>query len=368
MEQGQPAPVPNALGDLAPHLVMVDPVAKLLQVHIHDPGVTLFEVRLRPLYRLMRVAGRSEAEARIREGGIPLPLEHLPHRLVDEAVHDGGNPKCSDPSLRFRAFDSLHWLRLVGPFQQGLLHPRPVLLEIGRERLDRHPVNPWASAIALALFECPKQGVTLHNPFHETFICGRTLGGGLLLGRFALDGPGQPQLDCRLPVQGMSTPMVPSYRSGLQRWQNTSLSPVRPSVSVPCSFALPGGFLVRPCGLRLVSVSLLLLCRLLPSPLGSGPMTLPSAISDGPWETSRGKTPSFPRVGAGFIKHAPIAHGGLRGHVPPRPERATPPTQFLFVAPRVWIGLPSDPASRRRPCPSPRLRLREHLARGLAPR
>jgi hypothetical protein len=63
-------------------------------------------------------------------------------------------------------------------------------------------------------------------------------------------------------------------------------------------------------------------------------------------QASRGKTQNFPRVNAGFIKHAPIADGGLRSHVPARPERTTPHIRFLFVAPRFWIGLPSDPTSR----------------------
>ena len=54
--------------------------------------------------------------------------------------------------------------------------------------------------------------------------------------------------------------------------------------------------------------------------------------------------------------------------MPTRPGCATPQIRFLHVAPRFWIGLPPDPASRRRPCPSPILRLREHLVRGLSPR
>ena len=91
------------------------------------------------------------------------------------------------------------------------------------------------------------------------------------------------------------------------------------------------------------------------------------ATSQGTWEISRGKTQNFPRVNAGFIKHAPLADGGLHGHVPTRPERTTPLIRFLFVAPRFRIGLPSDPASRRRPCPSPCLRLGENLAWGLPP-
>ena len=66
------------------------------------------------------------------------------------------------------------------------------------------------------------------------------------------------------------------------------------------------------------------------------------ATSQGTWEISSGKTQSFLRVTAGFIKHAPLADGGLRGHVPTRPGRTTPHIRFLFVAPRFRIGLPPD--------------------------
>ena len=46
-----------------------------------------------------------------------------------------------------------------------------------------------------------------------------------------------------------------------------------------------------------------------------------------------------------FIKHAPLADRGLRGHVPTRPERTTPLIRFLLSriesgtgsAPRFWI-------------------------------
>src|SRR5262249_10248824 len=143
---------------------------------------------------------------------------------------------------------------------------------------------------------------------------------------------------------------------------NTRRNPCRPSVAGACSVDLPGGVLVRPCGPRRVAVALLLLCPRLTSPLGSGSITLPATITAGPSETSRGQTQSVPRGGAGFIKPTPFVDGGLPGHVPPRPERATPPIPFLFVATCLWLGLPSDPTSRRRPCPFPRLRRRDHLA------
>jgi hypothetical protein len=84
-------------------------------------------------------------------------------------------------------------------------------------------------------------------------------------------------------------------------------------------------------------------------------------------EISRGKTRYLHRVNAGFTKHTPSADGGLCGQRPARPRCVTPHIRFLFVVPRFRIGLPSDPASRRRPCPSPCLRLCENLAIGLSP-
>ncbi len=84
-------------------------------------------------------------------------------------------------------------------------------------------------------------------------------------------------------------------------------------------------------------------------------------------QTSRGKALNFPRVDAQFIKRIPFADGGLCGHVPTRPEYVTPYIGFLFIAPRFRVGLPSDPASRQRPCPFTNLRLCEYLVRGLSP-
>jgi hypothetical protein len=94
---------------------------------------------------------------------------------------------------------------------------------------------------------------------------------------------------------------------------------------------------------------------------------LPHAVSHGTEEISQGKTHDLPCINARFIKHIPKADGGLCCHVPARPGCTTPRIGLLFVALHFWIGLPSDPASRRRPCPSPNLRLRENLVSGLSP-
>ena len=158
------------------------------------------------------------------------------------------------------------------------------------------------------------------------------------------------------------------HRSGLQRRHHTSLNPRRPSVSVPCSFDRQGGFLVRPCGLRLVAVSRLLLCPLLTSPIGSGSIPLPSAISDGPWEISQGTTPNVPCIDAGLIKHTPC--GWRTSQSRARSSRVVPHLlSGSCASPRTCgLGFLQTPPRGGRPCPSPRLRLRDHLARGLSPR
>ena len=107
---------------------------------------------------------------------------------------------------------------------------------------------------------------------------------------------------------------------------------------------------------------------LLTSPRWSAPITRYLApMSRSVEEISRGKTRYLRCIDAGFTKCIPVAEGGLCGHVPTRPGCITPPIRFLFIAPPLWIELPSDPASRRRPCPSPCLRLCVNLAIGLAP-
>src|SRR5713101_867615 len=79
-----------------------------------------------------------------------------------------------------------------------------------------------------------------------------------------------------------------------------------------------------------------------------------SSPSQFPWhatsqdspEVSRGKSYSRRCMNAGFIKHVPFVDGGLGGCVPTRPERTTPRSRFLFVAPHLCSTLPSDPTSR----------------------
>ena len=111
-----------------------------------------------------------------------------------------------------------------------------------------------------------------------------------------------------------------------------------------------------------------LLCPLLTSPRYSAFVSKrPASRFRSTGEISRGKTRYLHCMDAGFTKCTPFADGGLRGHVPARPGCITPHIRFLFIAPQLRIGLPPDPASRQRPCPSPCLRLCVYLATGLSP-
>ena len=110
-------------------------------------------------------------------------------------------------------------------------------------------------------------------------------------------------------------------------------------------------------------------CLLLTSPRYSAPVSRgPASVALSTGEISRGKTRLFHCASARFTKCTPkTADGGLRSHVPARPRCITPNIRFLFIAPQFRVRLLSDPASRRRPCRFPSLRLCENLAAGLAP-
>ena len=71
--------------------VVVDPIEELLQIEIDHDGVARPDVFLSAPYRLMGRASGPEPVARIRETSVPIPLQHLHHRLLDEAVEYRGH-------------------------------------------------------------------------------------------------------------------------------------------------------------------------------------------------------------------------------------------------------------------------------------
>ena len=108
-----------------------------------------------------------------------------------------------------------------------------------------------------------------------------------------------------------------------------------------------GGPACRPWGASRALPASSLLCPRLTSADRSERIAPPSVPFDlDNRQISQGKTPSCPRVDAGFIKYTQCADGGLRGHVPTRPG---------------WSH-PSSPVPVRRPARVDGASSRRHLA------
>src|SRR5712691_10236368 len=83
-------------GTCVPHqLVVIDPVEKFLQIQIHHTErayrilATFGDILLRLGHRLLSRPPGSKTVAAVRERRVPLPLQNLHHRLLDEAIQYG---------------------------------------------------------------------------------------------------------------------------------------------------------------------------------------------------------------------------------------------------------------------------------------
>jgi hypothetical protein len=89
------------------------------EVQVYNPAVSCLNVTLRARHGLMGRAPRTEAVTGIREGRVPLPLQHLQHRLLNESVKRRGNAELAHATaVRLGYLDPPHRLGLVGSFEQ----------------------------------------------------------------------------------------------------------------------------------------------------------------------------------------------------------------------------------------------------------
>lgn len=191
---------------------MVDPVEELFQVDIHDDSMPGRDIPLRPFHRLMCRAPRPEAEARLGERFVPVRLQHLHHRLLDEAVEHRRDAERPQAARCLRYLHPSHRLRFVGAFQQLGPDREPMLLQVGRQIADGHPVDTSRSFVALHLRQRCLQILTLEDCFHRrpcdrrAFEAGfRRAGFGLLGGGlrgFTLRSGAQAQFDLILLPHG----------------------------------------------------------------------------------------------------------------------------------------------------------------------
>src|SRR5271165_6906182 len=84
----------DALGDLPHQFVVIDPIEKFLQINVNHPAVACHDVLLRLGHGLMGRPSWPEPIAVSGKRRVPLPLQNLHYRLLDEAVQHGWDVGC----------------------------------------------------------------------------------------------------------------------------------------------------------------------------------------------------------------------------------------------------------------------------------
>ena len=303
----------------------------------------------------MRRAARPKPVAARAERPVPFTLQHLQHRLLDKAVENRRDAEGAFAPTRLGDLDPPHRKRPVGAVEQPGADRRPVLLQVGREFLDGHPVDPRRPLVALHLpqrfFQVVACDNHLHQPpdtpgrgrralhrgsRHRVFGPSRQTVWGFTPHRLA---KGQLQLVV-LPLGPHEQPALqaPFHRSGLRRATRGSS---------PRAKGLPAT---------------------MPSADFCGAVAGPCEPASPDCETRR-RSPEVSSTA--FAAHPPnLLPRPLMIWTSRFPARSSALTslviRFLSIGSRLCSTLPSDPASRRRPCASLILRSIK-LDRGLAP-
>jgi hypothetical protein len=187
-DEPEKAPVADPLRHQPHQEVLVDPVEEFLQVEIDHAGVPFGDIGLGSGDRLMGGSTGPKAVARVRERRVPAWLQHLQHRLLDEAVEhrrDAEGAHAVAPAS-LGDLDPQHRLRSVDATEQLGPDRGPVVPQVGREFVDGHPVDAGRASVAPDLRQGLAQVVALDNRLHERPRGRRGFGPG---GRRADFGP-----------------------------------------------------------------------------------------------------------------------------------------------------------------------------------
>ncbi len=175
-DQRQHPLVPDAAGNRAHQPVVVHSIEELLQIQVHHPAAACAHVLLCLRHRLMRAAPGPKPVAVFREGPIPLPLQNLHHRLLDEAIQHRRDTQLAYPSVRFGDFHPPHRVRLVGPTQQLVSDHWPVLLQVVGDSADGHAIDARATFISLHLLQSLLQVFSLTDFLYQSIRAGWAFG------------------------------------------------------------------------------------------------------------------------------------------------------------------------------------------------
>jgi hypothetical protein len=291
---------------------VIPPVKALLTVHVDHPTVALAPIPWSWRPGLGRRALRAEPVAARREGFVPLRLQPLQHRLLDDSVQRRRSPELPDPTPRLRDRHPRHRRRSVRPGSQGRPYPWPGLAQLPRPLPDRHPVDPWAARVPRDAPPCSAEMPSLHHPCPPPLVATRGV-----------------------PSRGSHRRFTPPFSEGQLPLRPRCPAAVPPPVNPPADRAgLPHA----------------LACLRYPLLTSAG-----SAARMLPRSGRFAREPPADRPGSGpelsgrrrRLDHVhPPAAGGLRGHVPPRPG---------------WSPT-SEPVPVRRPAPGDGASSRRHLA------
>src|SRR5439155_6205462 len=92
--------VSDPFGNLTHQFVMVDSIEEFLQIQIHHPAVTFSDILLRFCHCLMCRPPQPKTVAVVGKRPVPLLLQNLHHRLLDESIQHRWDAKLSHPSIR----------------------------------------------------------------------------------------------------------------------------------------------------------------------------------------------------------------------------------------------------------------------------
>src|SRR5207302_10765441 len=122
---------------------------------------------LRACHRLMRGAPGPKPVAVLGETPIPIRLQHLQQRLLNQAVQYGRYPKWPHAAARLGYLYPPHRLRPVSAFEQPVAYLGPVPPEIVPKRFDAHAVDARTTAVPSDLSQRTKQVSPLQQALHQ---------------------------------------------------------------------------------------------------------------------------------------------------------------------------------------------------------
>ena len=230
-DEPEQAFVGHPLGHQPHQDVVIDPVEELLQVEVDDEVEAREDVLLRAPDRLMGRASGPKPVARIREVGVPLLLQHLHHRLLDEAVEHRGHAEQANAARRLRYLHPPHRLRRVAAREEPGPYLGPVGLQVIAQLVDGHPVDAGRPLVAPDTRQRLLQVAGLDDRLHRRLLPSRrAFGFGTRRAGFGPLGVGAPGFTLRRRLQGQlqldvlppgpherCRPTGPVRRSGLRR-------------------------------------------------------------------------------------------------------------------------------------------------------